>query len=61
MLLLLIPIAWFTVAAFFVILCRVAASGDAAPARTAERSPRHAIVGDLVVRELGSERLTTFG
>jgi len=61
MVLLLIPIVWFTVVAFFVILCRVAASGDAVPAPRAERSRSHVIAGGLVVRELSSDRVTTFG
>lgn len=61
MLFLLIALAWLAVAAFFVMLCHVAARGDAAPAEVPERARTRVVGGGLTVRELHSERLASYG
>ncbi len=49
MLLILIPIAWLTVLALVVSVCRMAAQGDAAPAPAAKSTQRAISIGDGLV------------
>ena len=51
MLLILIPSIWIAVAAFFVVLCRVAARGDAVPTTSRERAPQRVAIAGLVLFE----------
>jgi len=51
MLLILIPSIWIAVAAFFVLLCRAAARGDAMPAASSERAPQRIAIAGLVLFE----------